>query len=138
MAFVHGKNAYFALDNSSDSLTDLSAYVNDISLPQTVETAETTAFGATNKTYIVGLKDSTISVSGMFDPTFDAHIQAVLGQSATLGFKIATNGSTISATNPSYSGECIITSYDISPSVGDVVPVSVELQVTGAVTRAES
>lgn len=138
MAFVHGKNTYFALDNSGGSLTDISAYINDVSLPQSIETAETTAFGASSKTYIVGLKDATISVSGMFDSTLDAHIQAVLGQSATLSFEFATNGDTASATNPVYSGECIVTSYDISPAVGDVVPVSIELQVTGDVSRATS
>ena len=138
MAFVHGKNAYFALDNSGGTLTDISAYINDISFPQSIETAETTAFGATSKTYIVGLKDSTVSLSGMFDSTLDAHIQGVLGQSATLSFKFGTNGDTASATNPIYSGECIVTSYDVSPPVGDVVPVSIELQVTGDVSRATS
>lgn len=138
MAFVHGKGAYFALDNSGGSLTDISTYLNDVSFPQSVETAETTAFGASSKTYIVGLKDSTISLSGMFDSTLDAHIQAVLGQSATLSFEFGTAGSTASSTNPLYSGECIVTSYDVSPPVGDVVPVSIELQVTGDVTRATS
>lgn len=138
MAFVHGKGAYFALDNSGGSLTDISTYLNDVSFPQSVETAETTAFGASSKTYIVGLKDSTVSLSGMFDSTLDAHINGVFGQSATLSFKFGTAGSTASATNPIYSGECIVTSYDISPPVGDVVPVSIELQVTGDVSRAVS
>lgn len=136
MAFVHGKGAYFALDNSGGSLTDISAYLNDVSFPQSVETAETTAFGASSKTYIVGLKDSTVSLSGMFDSTLDDHIQGVLGQSATLTFEFGTAGNTASSTNPIYSGECIVTSYDVSPPVGDVVPVSIELQVTGDVSRA--
>jgi len=138
MAFVHGKNTYFALDNSGGSLTDISAYLNDASLSRSIETAETTKFGDDDKEYIVGLRDATISLSGMFDSTLDAHIQAVLGQSATLSWAFATNGSTPGASNPVYSGECIVTSYDMSPAVGDVVSVSIELQVTGSITRATS
>lgn len=138
MAFVHGKSTYFALDNSGGSLTDISAYLNDVSFSRPIETAETTAFGANDKTYIVGLRDATISLSGMFDSTLDNHIQAVLGQASTLSWEFATNTSSPSATNPVYSGECIITSYDVSPSVGDVISVSIELQVTGSVARATS
>ena len=133
MAFTHGKTAYFALDNSGGSLIDISAYLDDVSFPQTVETAETTTFGNASKTYIVGLKDSTVSLSGKFDPTLDAHISAIVGQAASLTFNHAPQGNV--AANVIYSGECYVTSYDVSAPVGDVVTVSIELQVTGDVTR---
>ena len=55
MAFVHGKSAVFKLDNSSGSLVDYSSYLEDISFPRSVETAETTTFGVSAKTYITGL-----------------------------------------------------------------------------------
>ena len=133
MAFVHGKSADFRLDNSGGSLTDISSYLDNVSFPQPIETAETTTFGSSSKSYIVGLKDSSISVSGKWDPTVDAHIAAVLGQAASLSFQYGPAGTTVS--NIKYTGECYVTSYDVSAPVGDVVTFSLELQVTGAVTR---
>ena len=65
MAFTHGKDSVFKLDNASGSLTDISTYVNNVDFPATSDIAETTTLGAGSKTYIVGLKDlSHLQVSG--------------------------------------------------------------------------
>ena len=133
MAFVHGKSAVFKLDNSSGSLVDYSAYLEEVSMPRSVETAETTTFGSSAKSYITGLSDATISISGKFDSAADATLAAVLGQAATLSFEYGPAGSTAGLIK--YSGECIMTSYEIGASVGDAVTASVELQVTGTITR---
>lgn len=133
MAFVHGKSAAFKLDNSSGSLVDYSAYLEEVSMPRSIETAETTTFGSSAKSYITGLSDATISLSGKFDSAADATLAAVLGQAATLSFEYGPAGS--SAGLIKYSGECIMTSYEIGATVGDAVTASVELQVTGAITR---
>ena len=61
MAFKHGKNTVFKVDNSGGSLTDISSYLNSVSFPRTIETAETSSFGNSAKTYIVGLSDSTFA-----------------------------------------------------------------------------
>ena len=76
MAFVHGKDSVFKLDNASGSLTDISTYVNNVDFPETADVAETSTLGASNKTYIVGLKDATISLGGLFDATVDAILGA--------------------------------------------------------------
>ena len=34
MAFVHGSDSVFKLDNASGSLTDISSYVNNVDFPQ--------------------------------------------------------------------------------------------------------
>lgn len=135
MAFVHGKSAVFKLDDSGATLRDLSAYLNDISLSRDIETAETTTFGVAGsaKTYIVGLSDATFSISGLFDATADGYLAGVLGQSATLSFEYGPAGS--SAGLVKYSGECIMTSYEVSAAVGDAVQASADFQVTGAITR---
>lgn len=135
MAFVHGKSAVFKLDNSSGSLVDYSSYLNDLSLSRDIETAETTTFGVAGsaKTYIVGLSDATFSISGLFDATADGTLAGVLGQSATLSFEYGPAGSTAGLIK--YSGECIMTSYEISAAVGDAVQASADFQVTGAITR---
>ncbi len=136
MAFRHGKNAVFKVDNSGGTLTDISAYIHDVSLPRSIETAETTTFGVTggSKTYVTGLNDSTISISGKFDSTVDAHLAGVLGQDATLSFEYGPAGSTVGYIK--FTGECIMTKYDLSSPVGDVVSFSCDFQVTGVVTRA--
>jgi len=77
MAFLHGKGTAVVFNQS-----DLSSYFNDATITRTVETAETTAFGASSKTYIVGLQDGTVSLSGMFDGSagaVDEVLQGVLG-----------------------------------------------------------
>jgi len=135
MAFVHGKSAFFSLDDSGGTVRDLSTYLNDISMPRDIETAETTTFGVSGaaKTYIVGLTDATISISGLFDATADGYLAGVVGGSASLSFVYGPSGSTAGLTK--YSGECFLTSYEVSSSVGDAVQASASLQVTGAITR---
>lgn len=139
MAFRHGKNAVLKLDNSAGTLVDLSAYLDEISMPRSVETGETTTFNGTSaKTYITGLSDATISLGGKFDSTADAHFTGILtallaGTIDSVSFEYGKEGST--AGRVKYSGEALLTSYEISSPVADVVTFSAELQVTGAITR---
>ena len=133
MAFVHGKDSVFKLDNSSGTLTDISTYVNSVDFPETADVAETTTLGDGSKSYIVGLKDATISISGLWDSTLDGILGAVVGQTATLSFEYSPEGTT--GGNIKYTGECIVTSYSQSSPVGDVVGFSADMQVSGDVTR---
>ena len=133
MAFVHGKSSVFKLDNASGSLTDISSFVNNVDFPETADVAETSVLGASNKTYIVGLKDATIGLTGFFDATADAIFGAVIGQSATLSFEYSPEGT--ASGKIKYTGECILTNYALSSPVGDVVAYSGDLQVSGAITR---
>lgn len=133
MAFVHGKDSTFKLDNSGGSLTDISAYVNSVDFPQTVDLAETTTLGDDNKEYIVGLKDATISIAGAWDSTADDILGAVVGQASSLSYEYSPEGT--ASGKVKYTGEAFITSYSTSSPVGDVVGFSADLQVSGAVTR---
>ena len=130
--FVHGKSTNFQLDDTSGSIRDISNTVTSVDFPETLDTAETTAFGSSAKSYIVGLTDATISVSGIWDATVDGYI-AGGAEPASRSFVFGPAGSTVS--NIKYSGEAIVTSYSISNPVGDVVTYSLDLQVTGAITR---
>ncbi len=134
MAFVHGKSSVFKLDNSGGSLTDISTYVNSVDFPETADVAETTTLGSSSKSYIVGLKDATLSISGLWDATIDGILGAVVGQTASLSFEYSPEGTGSGAVK--YTGECILTSYSQSSPVGDVVGFSADMQVSGDVTRA--
>jgi len=129
--FVHGKSTDFELDDTGGTSRSLANVLTSVDFPETIDTAETTAFGATSKSYIVGLRDSSISISGLWDATIDGYIIGT--EPATRSFIFGPAGTT--STNVKYSGECILTNYSISNPVGDVVTFSLDLQVTGNVTR---
>jgi hypothetical protein len=131
--FRHGKSTVFKVDNAAGQLTNISDTLTDVSFPQSADTAETSTFGSSAKSYVVGLTDSTLSVAGNFDATVDAHLAGVLGQAESLSFEYGPEGSTNGLVK--YTGECILTSYEKSGAIGDVVSYSAEFQVTGAITR---
>ena len=129
--FAHGKSSDFALDDTGGTSRSLANTLTDVSFPQSIDTAETTAFGSSNKSYIVGLKDTTISVSGIWDATVDGYLSGT--EPASRSFIYGPAGS--SGGNVKYTGEAILTNYSQSNPVGDVVTFTADFQVTGAVTR---
>ena len=129
--FAHGKSTDFALDDTGGSSRNISNTLTDVSYPQTIDTAETTAFGSSIKSYIVGLKDGSFSVSGIWDATVDGYLSGT--EPASRSFIYGPAGST--GGNVKYTGEAIMTNYSVSNPVGDVVTYSLDLQITGAVTR---
>ena len=131
--FRHGKAAVFKIDDSGGTLRTISDALNSISFPREAEVLETTSFGSSDRTYIVGFKNGTISIEGSFDATYDGYLAGALGQDATLSFEYGPEGST--STYTKYTGECIMTSYESTAGVGDVVSFSAEFQISGAVTR---
>lgn len=133
MAFIHGKDSKFKVDNSGGSLTDISTYVNSVDFPETVDVAETSTLGDASKSYIVGLKDATIGIAGLWDATLDGVLAPVVGQAATLSFEYSPAGSGSGAIK--YTGECILTNYAQNSPVGDVVSFTADFQVSGNVTR---
>jgi hypothetical protein len=139
MPFVHGKSAYVLVEDGSGSTgtdRDISAYCDNVSHPFSVETAETTTFGKSHKTYIGGLRDTTVSISGKWDATLDGYLagsSGILGYNGTRTMAVGPAGST--AGNIKYTFEVIMTSYEVSAPVGDVVTFSAEFQVSDTPTR---
>ena len=129
--FVHGKSTFFSIDDTGGTVRDISDTLTSVDFPETIDTAETTAFGATSKSYIVGLRDATISVSGLWDATVDGYFIGT--EPATRSFVFGPAGNTSGYVK--YSGECILTSYSVSSPVADVDTFSADFQVTGNVTR---
>jgi hypothetical protein len=65
--FRHGKNT-IVLSNEYA----LSDYLNSVSHTNAVETPETTVFGDTDRTYIIGHTDGSVSFEGLFEGSADA------------------------------------------------------------------
>lgn len=138
MAFSHGKLANIKVDDSGGSLTDISSYTNETTWPQELDASEVTTFGNGNKAYIPGLADSTVSMSGSYDPTVDALFNGVraamiAGTVASSSLAYSPYGTT--GGNVKYTAEAILTSYEISSKVGDPNEWKAEYQVTGAITK---
>ena len=130
--FVHGKSVDFELDDTGGTSRSISDTLNSVDFPETTETADTTAFGASSRSFIVGLETATISISGLWDATVDGYLKGGT-EPASRSFIYGPAGST--GGNVKYTGECILTNYSIGTPVADVDTYSCDLQVTGAVTR---
>lgn len=131
--FQHGSKAALWLNDGS-SLVDISAAVTSANLDRARDTAETSAFGSTAKSYIGGLRDATLSFDGNWDQTLIDNILDAYDQDAAVAFEFYPVGQAGSGL-PKESGNVIVTSVSQASSVDDKVTFSCELQVTGAVTR---
>ena len=126
MAFKSGKDAAFSVDS-----TDISSYVDSVSLSRDVNTLETTSFGSDQATFVVGVEGLQISGSGSWDATNDGTMAGLFD-----GSQVAWEYSPDNTSGqPKYSGNAFVTNYTIDSSATDKVSFSFSLIVTGAVTR---
>jgi hypothetical protein len=124
--------------NISINGTSFSASLAAATLDITAEEQDVTSFGSSFRSRIGGLKDASLSLDFHQDfaaASVDATLFPLLGTQATVVIK-PTSG-TVSATNPTYSFNCLVTQYQpFASSVGDLATLSVSWPVSGAVTRA--
>jgi hypothetical protein len=126
MAFISGKDSFFSVDG-----TDISTYVNQLSLSRDVNTLETTSFGSDQASFVVGVEGLSISGSATFDATADG-VMAGLFDGSVVAFEYRPNNA---SSQPKYTGNALVTNYTIDSSATDLVSISFSLIVTGAVTR---
>ena len=132
--FRHGKNINVFIDQY-----DFSTYFNDVSASTAVDTAETSAFGTSAKTYVVGHRDGTVSLGGMFESTnstgTDQYFASVLGSATKQKVIVAVEG------HSNGTGAIMLqaddTSYEVSSAIADIVQASAEFQSTDAVEHGK-
>lgn len=117
---------------------DFSTSINSVTLDVTVEEQETTAFGDTSRTRIGGLKDGSVSLDFHQDfgsASVDETLWPLLG--STVEIVIQPTSGSVSATNPSYTFDALVTQYQpFANAVGELATLSVSWPVTGDITRA--
>lgn len=118
---------------------DLSDLVASVTLNETFDVVETTAFSSTAaKTRVAGLEDNSITLEFHQDYAtgeVEQTIYPLLGTAAAVIVK--PNGSTTSAFNPSYTCSAIISEWTpINGAVGELASASVTWPVSGAITKA--
>lgn len=147
MTQYHGKGLVFKIDDApGGTLRDISAHVVSVDFPRSVDTVDTsTADPTTNSDhkFLAGMRNGTISLNLIWDDTVaasngpDAILGPSLGQGASGNsfntFEFGPSGSTTGRVR--YTGECIISAYNVTSGIGDAVKATASLQITGPVTR---
>lgn len=147
---VHGKKAFFALADAAapgtvteateptdgvggggDNITD---WLYEIGFPRSADEVEVTTFGPEEyKAFISGFKDATINLSGRWDAIIDGRMSGILGLDGGVGFVFGPEGNAVGKVR--YSGSVVCTSFEMSPSVGDVQNWTSTLRIRTAPTR---
>jgi hypothetical protein len=117
--------------------TVLSTSIASVTLDITTDEVETTAFGSSYRTRIGGLKDASVSLDFHQDfgaGSVDALLFPLMG--STVAVKIAPTSGTVTATNPEYRFDALVTQYQpFAGAVGDLATLSITWPVSGEVVR---
>ena len=135
MAFTHGKKSVFKFDNGSGVLADISIYCDNVQYPTKLAADEVTAQGgATDKAFIQGLRERTIAVTGTYQQALGTQIEAVIvalanGTLATALYEWDPAGT--ATTMPKYTGNCLVTNFEVIAPINGAVTFKLDLQVSG-------
>lgn len=135
--FMHGKNSRILLANpTANTNYDISQFFNDVSVNRAIETPETTTFQNNgNKTYIVGLKDGNISLSGFYEGSsggLDAILTEAISSDSDDGAIVFPDGGT-AENSRCLMARVLEASYDLKSPVGGVVDANTQLSCDGGV-----
>lgn len=118
----------------------ISDHANKVEIPITAAEEDTTAFGATWKSRIGGLKDASLAVDLYQDfsaANLDSIFWPLIG--TVVAFEIRPTSGARAATNPAYTGSIFIKEWKpIFGGVGKLAMVSVSFPTSGAVLRQTS
>lgn len=133
MSFHHGSRAFFSVDGN-----DLTAFCDNVDFSRPQDVAESSTFGTDAKTYIGGMSDGTVSISGKWDETAvtgpDAVLTSLFGTvaGAAVEFEFGPEGGDAGMIR--YTGNVIMTGYNVTAPIGDVVAFTADFQISGAIT----
>lgn len=121
---------------------EISNMLKDYTVSSTVSTGDTTAFTSSTRTYVTGIENGTVQLSGMFSALggagdVDAYFSTVLGQATPIEVTVGIEGSFALGSNVAIL-DALETDYEIKGSVDNMVAVSAKLQGTGGVLTGES
>jgi predicted secreted protein len=117
------------------------AQLKNARLEMTSDTPETTDFDSAGwKEFLAGLRSATLSVDAEFEDlsTLEAAVWTAYSTGANLAFTMKEVDTTVSATNPEYSGNIVTSQHGFGGAVGGVHGKSYSFPTTGAIARATS
>lgn len=116
--------------------TDFSDHCASVTIDQSADEIETTAFGAGWRTRVAGLKDGSVKIDWHQDyaTSVDAALSSAWGSVGTV--VVIPNGTVVSASNPRMTCPVVLSSYSpVNGSVGDLMTFSTTWAAAGAFTR---
>jgi hypothetical protein len=137
MGQAHGKDSYFAVEDSAAStLRNISPYIKTIDFNQSADANDTTTKGAEGRTWRPGLTDGEIRITGLWDDTASVGSRTVLrslvGIETTVGYEYGPEGNTSGMEKES--GECVLTQYDESSPIDDMMAFTATFKISGGST----
>jgi predicted secreted protein len=130
VARIHGRNGIIYVNLASGGTAEPVAYLNSWSIKMATDTAEVTAFGDTNKTYIAGLPDCSGDFGGYYD---DASVQTYTAASDGIARKMYLYPSTLKTTQYFY-GSTIV-DFSADAKVDGAVTISASWKAAGNIVK---
>lgn len=136
MATLVFKNAQFVVNS-----VDLSDHVQSLELNYSADLPDFTAMGSTTRKRKPGILDWSVSASLFNDfaaSNVDATLFPLIGSTA-FSVTMRPDNSARGSTNPEYSGNCVLESYNpLAGSVGDALVAAASFQASGDLSRVTS
>jgi hypothetical protein len=129
MAFVHGKGTSITVDS-----VDLSAFTSNVAKKRSADSHDTTTFGQDGHTYQGGLTDGTYTLTGTYDGGASSVPRDTL--EGALGTVVAfIYEQEVGTGKPKSTGSALITAYEETAPVADMITWSSTLQISGTETE---
>lgn len=128
MGFIHGKSLFISVN-----AIDLSPFTNAHELKREADKHDVTCFGQTAHKYQSGLTDGTVALKGVYDdgPTTPQTVLMGLLGGNVIEAVYRPEGTGVG--KPHYTFDVIVTSYEESGEVAEMIKWAAELQISEAV-----
>lgn len=127
--------------NVTTVLTNITGFVNQVSLQRAINLLEDTALSDANKSVLTGLAGTTLSINGFVNTTTDTLfgplINAATSVTRTFEYRAYSTNST-GTVGRFYNGPCLVSGVQYSGSVDSLQTFSADLTFDGAVTRTST
>lgn len=120
---------------------NLSDHIASVTISESADVVETTAFSNTAKTRVAGLLDNSVTLEFHQDFAASSVEATINGTSSLVGtvtaIVVTPTSSAVGATNPSYSFNALVSEWTpLNGSVGELSTASVTWPISGAITKA--
>lgn len=132
--FRHGRGTLLFLDDEN-----ISTFFREAGVNRSVDLAETSTYGTFDKTYVVGMRDATFSLAGLFSGAadeIDEQLAAIIGQAQEYAFTYAPEQMTFG--RRVYIASVDTVSYEVSSPLTDMVGTSAEFQASAGAFSGNS
>lgn len=125
------KDMSVKVDNSTGTLTDITAFLSSASLRAVQDIIEDTGLADEERSYLYGLAGASIPLAGMVNVTTDGVFGHLIGNRTTATKTIQY----VAYTGRVYRGEALVTAVEYSGSVNSLETFSSEATFDGVMIR---